>query len=324
MAITLPNNFVKQYNSNLHILTQLMGNKFAGKCREESIQGEEQYFDTLGNTVAGLRDSQFPTSPTSSIAHDRRQVKATAYHNGLFVDRIEKVKTLCDPESAYPQQQIKALNRKRDQEFFKGALGTAVTGVAGGGTAPVTGCPVVDVATGDTGDTTGMNLDKLIEALYKLEASGVDVEDPMDKPYFVWTPKQKNELLKNTKVTSTDYATVKALVTGQINSFYGFEFISSTLVPYTDEAGTGVNLSWSATTDAPVLDPNTDVRCCFAYTKNNIIQATNPEITTEIEKRADHSFDWYAYSLIRTGAVRMEENKVVLVPCDEDLVNNEA
>ncbi len=322
MAITLPVNFVKQYNSNLTILTQLMGNRFAGKCREESINGEEAYFDTLGNTVAAARTSQNPTSPTSSIAHERRKVVATAYDNGLFVDRIEKVKTLIDPESAYPQQQIKALNRKRDQEFFKGALGTAATGVAGAGTAAVSGCPVVPVGTGGTGPT-GMNLEKLIEALYQLEKSGVDVEDPMDKPYFVWTPKQKNELLKNTQVTSSDYASVKALVTGQINSFYGFEFISSTLVPYADEAGTGINLSWSATTDAPVLDPNTDVRSCFAYTKNNIVQATNPEITTEIEKRADKSFDWYAYSLIRTGAVRMEESKLVLVPCDEDLTNDE-
>lgn len=316
MAINLSDNFVKQYSSTLQILTQLKGNKFAGKCREETINGEEAYWDQLGNTVATARTTQFPDSVESSITHDRRKVIATAYENGLFIDRIEKVQTLIDPAGPYVNQQVIALNRKRDQEFFKGALGTAATGKTGAGTAPVTDCPIIGVGTGGTGNQ-GMNLEKLIETLSALEASGVDVEDPMHKPYFVWTPKQKNELLKNTQVTSSDYAAVKALVTGQINSFYGFEFITSTLVPYMETGGLTPELTWSTTTDAPVDTDTTDIRCCFAYTKNNVLMATNPEITSEIEKRADKSFDWYAYAVARFGAVRMEETNTVLVPCDE-------
>jgi len=321
MAINLPDNFVKQYSSNLQILTQLMGNRFAGKCREESIEGEEKYFDQLGNVVAANRTTrsgggQFPDSPESSVTHYRRQVTATPYDTGLFVDRIEKAQTMIDPESPYARQQVVALNRKRDQEFLTAALGDAKTGKTGSGTAAFTDCPVVDVGTGGTGNQ-GMNLEKLIEALSALEVSGVDVLDPENKPYFVWTPKQKNELLKNTQVTSSDYAAVKALVSGQINSFYGFEFITSTLVPYVNTAGTGVSADWSTTTDAPVDTDSTDIRGCFAYTKNNILMATNPEITTRAEERADKSFDWYAYAVARFGGVRMEEKKTVFVPCDE-------
>lgn len=316
MAINLPDNFVKQYSSNLQILTQLMGNKFRGKCREETIIGEEAYYDQLGAVVAAARTTQFPDSPESSITHDRRKVTANAYDTGLFVDRIEKVQTLIDPEGPYARQQVVALNRKRDQEFFSAALGDAATGKTGAGTAAFTDCPVVPVTEG-LGTTTGMNLEKLIGALSALEESGVDVEDPENKPYFVWTPKQKNELLQVTKVTSADYASVKALVTGQINTFYGFEFITSTLVPYVNTAGTGVNLDWSATTDAPVDTDTTDIRGCFAYTKNNILMATNPEITTRADERADKSFDWYAYAVARFGGVRMEETKTVFVPCDE-------
>lgn len=316
MAINLSDNFVKEYNSTLQILTQLHGNKFRGKCREESINGEEAYYDQLGNTVATVRSTQFPDSIESSITHDRRKVIATAYENGLFIDRIEKVQTLVDPAGPYVNQQVTAINRKRDQEFFKAALGTAATGKTGGSTAPLTDCPAIGVDVGDTG-TTGMNLEKLIETLSALEASGVDVEDPMHKPYFVWTPKQKNELLKSTVVTSSDYAAVKALVTGQINTFYGFEFITSTLVPYVNTAGTGVSLDWSTTTDAPVDTDTTDVRGCFAYTRDNVLMATNPEITSKISERPDKSYDWYAYAVARFGGVRMQETNLVFVPCDE-------
>ena len=325
MATTLEPNFVKQYGSTLELQVQLKGNKFRGKCREESITGEERYFDQLGSVTATERTGIFQASPADEILHDRRQVVATPYHSGLYIDTIEKVQTLIDPAGKYIQQQNTALNRKRDQEFFRGALGTAKSGKAGGTSNVVTDCPIVSKTTGGT----GMNLDKLINALYELEASGVDVEDPNDQPYFVWSPRQKNELLTNTQTTSSDYAAVKALVTGQIDSFYGFKFITSTLTPWANTAGTGVNLVWNSdggtgdgtgadAGDIPGIETaGDDDRMCFAYTKSNIIQATNPEIITEVEKRGDVSFNWYAYSLIRTGAVRMEEEKVVLVPCEE-------
>lgn len=323
MAINLPDNFVKQYNSTLQILTQLKGNKFRGKCREETIVGEEEYFDQLGSVTAAPRTTQFPDSPESSITHDRRKVIANAYDTGLFIDRIEKVQTLIDPEGDYVSQQNVALNRKRDIEFYKGALGTAATGKTGAGTAPFTDCPLI--AEG----AVGMTLDKLVGALYELEKSGVDVTDPMTKPYLVWTPRQKNELLTNTKVTSSDYAAVKALVTGQINTFYGFEFVTSNLVPFANTAGTGVNLVWNAdggtgdgtganAGDIPGIETSgDDTRMCFAYTRDNVVMATNPDIQTEVEKRSDKSFDWYAYAVARFGAVRMQETNLVGIACSE-------
>ena len=39
--------FVKQYDSTLRMLLELKGNMFSGKCIEESINGEEKYYDQL-------------------------------------------------------------------------------------------------------------------------------------------------------------------------------------------------------------------------------------------------------------------------------------
>ena len=58
-------------------------------------------------------------------------------------------------------------------------------------------------------------------------------------------------------------------------------------------------------------------RACVAYTRSAVRQVTNPQIMTEISKRDDKRFNYYAYSCMRTGAVRMEEKKVVQIGVNE-------
>ena len=318
--------FVKQFGNTLDLLTQTKGGKFTGKCLEESIEGESKFYDQLDSVTAteatratstGTTNS-FPDSPDNFIEHKRRMVEATPYDIGLMLDRFDKVEMLVNPESQYVQQMVHALNRKKDIEFIIGALGAAKTGKAGGGTA----AEFNQLVAKEIGTNTGMNIDKLIETRKTLEAAGVDLDDPLNKAYIAMHPNQLHQLLTDTKVTSSDFASVKALVAGDLNSFYGFEFITSNLIPYTNAAGTGVydaggatrdfSSTWSAA-DAPVDGDTTGDRACFAWCHSGIRQVTNPAIETEIDKRADKRFNYYAYAAMRTGAVRMEETKVVMI-----------
>ena len=318
--------FVKQFGNTLDLLTQTKGGKFTGKCLEESIEGEQKFYDQLDSVVAteATRSSStgttntFADSPDNFIEHKRRMVEATPYDLGLMLDRFDKVEMLVNPESQYTQQMVHALNRKKDIEFLKGVYGAAKTGKAGGGTA----AELSQVVAKEVGLNTGMTLDKLIEARKTFEAAGVDLDDPLNKAYVAMHPKQLHQLLTEEKVTSSDYAAIKALVAGDINSFYGFEFVTSNLIPFTDTNGTNVydnggatrdfSSTWSAA-DAPVDGNSTGDRACFAWVHSGIRQVTNPAIETEIDKRADKRFNWYAYAAMRTGAVRMEETKVVLI-----------
>ena len=43
----------------------------------------------------------------------------------------------------------------------------------------------------------------------------------------------------------------------------------------------------------------------------------NPDLTSKISERADKSFNYYAYMKAEFGAVRMEEEKVVVLPCQD-------
>ena len=329
-------NFVRQFGKTLDLLTQTKGGKFQGKGLEDNIVGEAAFYDQLSSITAteATRSSEsgstntFPDSPDNFIEHKRRKLVATPYDVGVMLDRFDKVEMLVDPESQYVQQLAHALNRKRDIEFLKGIYGAAPTGKEGGGTA----AELDQVVAKEIGATTGMNLDKLIEARKTLESNGVDLDDPLNKAYVAMTPNQLHQLLTETKVTSSDFATVKALVSGDLNTFYGFEFIISNLIPFTNTAGTnaydngGATRDFSSTwaDDVPVNGDTTGDRACFAYVHSGIRSATNPDIVTEIDKRADKRFNYYAYAALRTGSVRMEEKKVVLIEAADVAVADSA
>jgi hypothetical protein len=232
---------------------------------------------------------------------------------GLGLDKFDKVQMLVNPESNYVQRQVSALQRKSAIEFMTGALGSASTGKGGGTSVDLESGQYIPVGTGSTDASAGMNLGKLQATRELFETNNLQLDDPMNHLYFAWGPQQKRELLESEKVTSSDFATVKALVNGTINSFYGFDFVTSNMLPYIT-SGT-VDLTWNST-DNPVVDAN-GVRACFAWAKSGIIQVTNPDLSTDVSQRKDKSNNWYAYSCLRTGAVRLEEEKVVIVPCDQ-------
>ena len=302
--------FVKQYGATLDLLTQTMGGKFKGTHLEESIEGEEKYYDQLGSVIADEVTTRYSDSPENDISHDRRRVTATAYDVGLMLDKFDKVRMLVNPESEYVQQQVTALMRKYDIEFLKGLFGTAQTGKTGAGTAVL----AADNKIAHGG--TGLTIAKIAEAREIMETNGVDLSDPLNKPYLAVSPKALQDLLTDTTAASIDYNNVKSLVNGDMNTFFGFEIIKSNQLPFLDDtvaANAAANLSWGATTDLPeaAAAGTANVRGCVAYTRSAVRQVTNPQIMTEISKRDDKRFNYYAYSCMRTGAVRMEEKKVV-------------
>ena len=315
--------FVKQYGKTLDLVAETKGGKFVGLGLEGTIQGEEAYYDQLGSTFASevaagtSGDANGMDSPDGSISHLRRKLVASNYEVGLMLDRFDKVQTLINPESEYVQRQVSALMRKKDIEFIKGALGTAATGKAGAGSADLGAGQ--KIGTSNT-DNKGLTIAKIREARAILQKNGVDLDDPLNTAYLAVTPAQIEDLLGEEKATSADYMNVKALVAGSIDSFYGFKIVVSNLLPFVNTGTQAAHLTWSASdVPAAVGSGEADIRGCFAWVKSGIRSATGMGIETDVAKRADRRFNYYAYSAMRCGSVRMEEEKVVLIGCDETI-----
>jgi|TARA_Y100000033_G_scaffold48880_1_gene56344 hypothetical protein len=305
--------FVNQYGKTLDLVAETKGGKFTGMSLEDTVTGEDAYYDQLGSVYAtAVVDSGSDTdSPSDSISHLRRKLDLTNYEVGLLLDRFDKVQTLINPESEYVMRQVSSLMRKKDIEFIKGALGTASTGKAGAGSA--------DLAAGNKilQANAGLTINKIREARAILQKNGVDLDDPLNEAYLAVTPTQIEDLLGNTEATSADFMNVKALVSGGIDTFYGFKIVVSNLLPFVATDTNVANLTWSASDVPAVSSTDDNVRANFAWVKSGIRTGVGINIETDVAKRADKRFNYYAYSAMRCGSVRMEEDKVVQIQVSE-------
>jgi hypothetical protein len=128
--------------------------------------------------------------------------------------------------------------------------------------------------------TAASNLN--LDALLKTKQYFDDTDVPETERYLVATFSQQRSLLKEEKITSSDYATLKALVRGEINEFLGFTFIW-----IADKMTTGG------------LPINEGVRKCYAWHRDAIITPYS------IEPKVDRDWLAEAQSTIIVPVVRM-------------------
>ena len=290
MSIQITTSFVEQYSSNVTMLSQQMGSKLRGSVDVENINGKNAFFDQVGVTAAQIRTSRHGDTPQIDTPHSRRRLSLADYEWADLVDDVDKVRMLVDPTSSYAKAAAAAMNRSIDDVIITAMNASANTGVAGGTS---TDLPSTQkTATSDQSD--GLTIAKLLSAKKIMDENDVD---PSLKRYIVCGPQQISDLLGTTQVTSSDFATVKALAEGSVNSFLGFDFIMST------------RLNKDAT--------NTSDRLVFAYTEDAIKLGIGKDISAKISERADKSYSTQVYYCMSLGAVRMEEKKVVQSPCHE-------
>jgi len=290
MSIQITTSFVEQYSSNVTMLSQQMGSKLRGSVDVETINGKNAFFDQVGVTAAQIRTSRHGDTPQIDTPHSRRRLSLADYEWADLVDDVDKVRMLVDPTSSYAKAAAAAMNRSIDDVIITAMNASASTGVAGGTS---TALPSTQkTATSDQSD--GLTIAKLLSAKKIMDDNDVD---PSLKRFIVCGPQQISDLLGTTSVTSADFNTVRALSTGEVNSFLGFEFIMST------------RLNKDAT--------NTTDRLVFAYTEDAIKLGMGKDISAKISERADKSYSTQVYYCMSLGAVRMEEKKVVQIPCHE-------
>ncbi len=290
MSSQITTSFVEQYSSNVAMLSQQMGSKLRGSVDVETVRGKNAFFDQVGVTAAQLRTSRHGDTPQIDTPHSRRRLSLADYEWADLVDDVDKVRMLVDPTSSYARAAAAAMNRAMDDVIITAFNASANTGVAGGTSTALPSSQ--KTATSDQSD--GLTIAKLLSAKKILDNNDVD---PSLKRYVVCGPQQISDLLGTTQVTSSDYNTVKALAEGSINSYLGFEFIMSTRL----------NKDATYTSD----------RLVFAYTEDAIKLGIGKDISAKISERADKSYSTQVYYAMSLGATRMEEEKVVQIPCHE-------
>ena len=293
MSSQITTAFVQQYSANLQHLSQQKGSRLRGAVRVEAVRGKQAFFDQIGSQSASVRTTRAADTLLNDTPHARRMVTLADYEVADLIDDQDKLRMIVDPTSSYAQAQAFAIGRSMDDVIITAATGDAKTGETGGTTTSLPSSQKVVVDLDGDGTNEGLTIAKLREAKYILDNNDVDPSIPR---VMVVGPKQIQDLLGTTQVTSSDFATVKALSTGEVDSFMGFKFLVSTRLAH---------------------NTSTDVRTCFAYAVDGITLAVAKDLTVRIDERPDKGYAVQVYACMSIGATRMEEEKVVEISCDE-------
>ena len=254
------------------------------------------------------------------------------------MDWVDISKMGTDPRSAKMSVMKNKFLRQEDITLDTALLGKAEGGA--NGTDPVylktaDSMVAVDHGAANSGSPTdkekGFTYAKFLKALETFGSNSVDIEQY--SPVFKLSWAQWQDIMSDEKFINFDYTASRPVDSGMgsIYNYMGARFCISNILPYfasntptLDSTGSAndSNLGLASgdidtSTGAWKKPDASATRGVYAFVQDAALLEINPDITTKISERADKSFNFYAYMKAEFGAVRMEEEKVVVVPCLE-------
>lgn len=291
MTATITRAHVEQFKQNCYVRAQQRGSRLLNTVSVEYVTGAIHNFERIGATQDVEKVDQYADTPNQAIEHDRRQVVLRDWHWAKMIDRTDDYKTLIDIEGKYTQAGQFAMGRRWDTQILAAMLGNATSKVPGASKGEYT---LTNVAF-DTGNVVAaggnaLTLDKVIDAKDLLLQS--DVDEDNDEMFIAVNSYQLHQMLRETKVQSADYNSIKALVQGQINTFMGLTWIRTEMV-----ANDGTNDQ------------------CPVWCKSGIGLAIGKDLEARSSVRDDKSYSPQVYLSHSCEATRIEEEKVVRIDC---------
>jgi len=204
MAIGLNNAFVTLFDAEVKQAYQASAVLVPAVRQRRGIEGSTAKFPKVGKGVATLRIPQTDVTPLNV---DFSQVTATMedWNAAEYSDIFMQQEVNFDDRKEVVRVVANTIGRRQDQLIIDAAeaSGTSLT-----------------VANSIGGANTDLNVAKLREAKKLLDANNVP---PQDR-HIILHANNLSALLSETAVTSSDFNTVKALVSGELNTYLGFTF----------------------------------------------------------------------------------------------------
>jgi hypothetical protein len=276
MADTQNQIYAQAYGSNIMQLAQQKYSKLMNTVyMRPSVRGKTFFQDQIGQWSLETKGGRNAQTPNNDPVLGRRMGIMVDYHDNRLLDRGDELKAISDPRSAYTIAAAQSIGRKLDDVILSAAVGTAYSGETGSTSVTNGNIVLVTVAS--------LTMARLLAVKKAFDDKDVEMEDR----YFVANTNLMANLLDLTEATSADYTSIKALVRGEIDTWLGFKWITSTRVP-------SGNLG-------------------IAYQKYGICLAMADQPLVRTDERSDLSYSWQVYYELNIGATRLEEDRVVIV-----------
>lgn len=291
MADTQSAIYGQAYSRNIMQLAQQKYSKLINCVYlKPDIKGKTFFQDQIGQWAMEAKAGRNVQTPNNDPTLSRRMGTMLDYHDNRLLDRGDELRTISDPRSAYTIAAAQALGRQIDDVIFKALEATSYSGE--------TGTTTNTLGSGQYYDTTSSSA--LTFAAVRAMKRILDNEDvEMEDRFFAVTPGALEDLLGVSEATSADYNAVKALIRGEIDTWMGFKWITSTRCQDDAESLWG-----------------TGTRSCVAWQRNGLCLAMAAAPLVRTDERSDLSYSWQVYYELNLGAVRLEEEKVAVFLTD--------
>lgn len=295
-----------QYSRKLRASLQQTASKLKGLVTVHTGIRDKMYeVPKIGKRILFKSTGGKANTPDNANTFSKRFIAPNWYEDGYVHDRQLNLQTQYADQIITKTQeaQFNACECTIDERIIEACLGDALEAGEDGIPAKVVFPAsqriamnaVYGKAPAERVDT-GLTFDKIRLARAKL-LKGEAIKRG-DKAIFMVSADQLMELLGDEKATNVQYATVKALVDGDLKTpFMGFEWVQTEQLPY---------------------DAEKKKRTCVAYVREAIDFAIWEDSRTELSKRADLKNCTQIYTAIGLGGVRFEDKGVVAVECYEE------
>lgn len=279
--------FVQQFADNfLHVAQQTNSRLEPAVMVESGIVGMSKSINRLGQRSAQRRIVRHADTPINDQPHSTRYVDLFDWEDGDMIDDQDKIRLLVDPSSDYVKAIVNSLNRAKDDVLIAAMQGNARAST--GNIALPSGQKIV---VGGTGLTKA----KMISARKLFRQNEADAEAG-EELFMAYGSSQLSDLLTDTSLTNTEVNTVLSLMSGSIPNatLMGFKMIPIERQPKV-----------------------TTTRYCYAWAKSGVTLGVGQEVKTRIGEDPGKGFNVRLYAKMSIGAVRVEEEKVVEIACQE-------
>jgi hypothetical protein len=313
MSNTVERHKVDQFSANVYHLLQQEGSRLRGLVRNEIQNGEFHWYDSYDESEVFEKVGRHNDTTYAAVETFRRRNSTRPFFRAEIVDIEDKLKMLHDPESQYAKSFMMAFGRKMDQLIFEAGLDDVYLK---SGSNPAGAFKALDdsqkyVVSGSApGDLGKISLDTLRKIKLKFDAN-----ESYEQINLACTAEDIANLLKDNEVISSDYAAVKALVNGEVNTFMGINFIRTELVPTLTSSVSykhnPTDLDDNVGSGGAFPDTATTGRRCMAWVSSGILLATASDLSARVDELPMKHYSKQVYASMNMGGCRMEEKKVM-------------
>lgn len=279
MAINLSTAFVTLFDAEVKQAYQGQAQLRPAVRVRSGVEGSTYKFPKIGKGVAQVRIPQSDVTPLN-VTYGSVTATLSDYIAAEYSDIFMQAKVNFDERAELVKVVSGAIGRRQDQLIIDALVASSTSNT---------------VASSIGGSNTNLNLDKLLAAKKLLDAKNV----PMDNRHIFIHANNLSGLLGETKVTSSDFNSIKALVNGELNTFLGFNFHT---IGDRDEGG---------------LPLSAGDRKVYAFHRDAIGMAEGIAPKTEINYIPEKT-SFLVASMFSAGAVAIDAEGIVEITCDEN------